>query len=252
MMPRKPWTRLRRSLPRVLVKTGIQTIHKTAEGKCPKIRLDAVDVKDYLGPPRFFPEARERQNEPGVAVGLATTQAGGQIVFVESTAMVGKQELILTGQLGEIMRESAQAALSYIRAHSGELGIDEGRFSSTDIHIHIPAGAVPKDGPSAGVTIAASLASLLSARAVRAGLAMTGEITLKGRVLPVGGIRDKVLAAQRAGMRCVILPEENRVDLMEVPASALKHLQFEFVRTIGEVFSVALRKSPSRGPGIGQ
>ena len=219
---------------------------QVAEGETRNARLDVVNLEDYLGCPRFLSEIRERKDEPGVATGLATTQAGGQIFFVESIAMSGRQDLILTGQLGSVMRESAQAALSYVRAHSDELGIDADGFSSKDIHVHVPAGAVPKDGPSAGVTIAASLASLLSGRPVRSNLAMTGEITLRGRVLPVGGIKDKVLAARRAGIRRVILPEKNRPDLSEIPASVLKRMRFDFVQTVGEVFAIALRKAPFR------
>ncbi|MFB0517854.1 MAG: S16 family serine protease, partial [Acidobacteriota bacterium] len=175
--------------------------------------------------------------------GVAWTPSGGDIVFVESTKMRGKKSLKLTGQLGDVMKESAEAALSYIRSRAGSLGLAEDFFDKYDLHIHIPAGSIPKDGPSAGVTIATSLISLLTDKPVRPDVAMSGEITLRGKVLPVGGIKEKVLAAKRAGIRTVILPSRNEKDLEEIPEAIKKELEFQFVDTIDEVWHIALRDS---------
>src|SRR5262249_36001702 len=183
--------------------------------------------------------------EPGVAVGLAWTPNGGEILFIESTRMAGKKGLTLTGQLGEVMKESAQAALSFIRSRADRLGIAPEVFENTDLHGHVPAGAVPKDGPSAGVTMATSLASLLTGRPVRPNLAMTGEITLRGRVLPVGGIKEKVLAAKRAGIETVLLPRRNEKDLEDVPESARSAMHFHFVDVMDEVLERALVPAPA-------
>lgn len=213
------------------------------EGKTEPVTVDARKVREMLGPERFFSEVADRTQEPGVAVGLAWTPNGGDIIFIESTKMVGKKNLILTGQLGDVMKESAQAALSYIRAHASSLGIAPDFFENLDIHIHVPAGAVPKDGPSAGIALATSLASLLSGRLVRHDVAMTGEITLRGKVLPVGGIKEKVLGARRAGIKTVILPKRNEKDLEEVPESVRKEMNFIFVETIDEVLRYALEPS---------
>ncbi|GBD27620.1 Lon protease 2 [bacterium HR30] len=210
------------------------------EGKTEPVTVDPAKVREMLGPERFFSEVADRTQEPGVAVGLAWTPNGGDIIFIESTKMVGKKNLILTGQLGEVMKESAQAALSYIRAHASSLGIAPDFFENLDIHIHVPAGAVPKDGPSAGIALATSLASLLTGRLVRHDVAMTGEITLRGKVLPVGGIKEKVLGARRAGINTVILPKRNEKDLEEVPESVRKEMNFVFVETIDEVLRYAL------------
>ena len=235
-----------RNLEREIGAVCRKVARQVAEGKDRKVIIAPPDLISYLGPPRFFSEVRERRHEPGVATGLAATPAGGQIFTVESTAMAGDRSLILTGHLGEIMKESALAALSYIRTHSQTLNIDEGRFASLDIHIHVPAGAVPKDGPSAGIAIAVSVASLLSGRPARSDLALTGEITLRGRVLPVGGVKDKVLAAHRTGIRRVILPDQNRPDLEEIPTPVLQRMRFEFVRTVGQVFDLALCPPPRK------
>jgi len=215
------------------------------EGRTEPTTIDAQKVREMLGPERFFSEVADRTQEPGVAIGLAWTPNGGEIIFVESTKMVGKKQLLLTGQLGEVMKESAQAALSYIRAHAAQLGIAPDFFENLDIHIHVPAGAVPKDGPSAGVALATSLASLLTGRLVRHDVAMTGEITLRGKVLPVGGIKEKVLGAHRAGIRTVILPARNEKDLEEVPEQVRKEMQFLFVDTIDEVLQHALEPAAS-------
>ncbi len=197
-------------------------------------RITAEQLPDLLGPVRFEPELAERAGRPGVAVGLAYTPAGGDILFIESTHMPGKGELRLTGSLGEVMRESTEAARSWLRGHAGDYGIDAALFEKRDLHVHVPQGAVPKDGPSAGVAMVTSLASLLTGRAPRADVAMTGEITLRGKVMPVGGIKEKVLAAKRAGIRRVVLPEKNRRDVEEIPAPLVSDLEFEYVARIDE------------------
>lgn len=214
---------------------------KVAKGKTTRSVVKPADLEGILGPPRFESEVKARTAQPGVATGLAWTATGGDILFIEATAMPGKGGLTLTGQLGEVMKESAQAALSYIRARSGTLGLDENFFAKKDIHIHIPAGAIPKDGPSAGVTLTTALVSLVTGRPVSPDLAMTGEITLRGLVLPVGGIKEKVLAAKRAGIDQIILPKRNKADFEEVPESLRKGLQVYPVENIDEVLSLALK-----------
>ncbi|RMF96202.1 MAG: endopeptidase La [Candidatus Schekmanbacteria bacterium] len=209
------------------------------EGAKTPITVTAENISDYLGPEKYFSEIADRINQPGVAVGLAWTPVGGEILFVESTIMKGKKGLTLTGSLGDVMKESAIAALSFIRSKSDKLGVKNDIFDNSDIHIHVPAGAIPKDGPSAGITIATSLYSLLTGRRVRSDIAMTGEITLRGKVLPIGGVKDKVLAAHRAGIKTVILPEKNEKDLVDVPADVKKKMKFIFVKDIEEVFAAA-------------
>jgi ATP-dependent Lon protease len=217
------------------------------EGKTEPVTMDPEKVHELLGPERFFSEIAERTQEPGVAIGLAWTPMGGDIMFIESTKMGGKKGLTLTGHLGEVMKESAQAALSYVRAHAERLGIAPDFFDTLDLHIHVPAGAVPKDGPSAGVTIATTLASLLTGRVVRHDLAMTGEITLRGKVLAVGGIKEKVLGARRAGVNTIILPKRNEKDLEDVPEKVRAEMHFIFVETIDEVLEHALEpRAPSQ------
>jgi ATP-dependent Lon protease len=199
-------------------------------------------VAALLGAPRFLPEEEleERTRVAGVAVGLAWTPAGGDILFIEASKMKGGKTLSITGQLGEVMKESAQAAVSWVRAHAGELGIDPGFWGEYDLHLHVPAGAIPKDGPSAGITLATALVSLLTDRPVRPRLAMTGEITLSGRVLPVGGIKEKVLAAHRAGTTTVILPRQNEKALLEdVPPDVRAQLTIHLVSTVADVLRVA-------------
>ena len=210
------------------------------EGTVESVCFTADLVHKYLGPIKFYSELAERTAEPGVATGLAWTPTGGDIIFVEATIMPGKKTLTLTGQLGEVMKESAQAALSYIRAKYYDLGVDKDFYEHGDIHIHVPAGSVPKDGPSAGVTMFTALTSLLTRRPIRNDVAMTGEITLRGTVLPVGGIKEKVLAARRAGIHTVILPRKNEKDLEEVPENAKKDLKFEFVQKMDEIIPLAL------------
>ena len=230
-----------RNLEREIASICRKVAKNAAMGKVDKVKIIADNVSDFLGPIRFFSETAERTNVPGVAVGVAWTPSGGDIVFVESTKMRGKKSLKLTGQLGDVMKESAEAALSYIRSRADSLGIAEDFFDKYDLHIHIPAGSIPKDGPSAGVTIATSLISLLTDKPVRPDVAMSGEITLRGKVLPVGGIKEKVLAAKRAGIRTIILPSRNEKDLEEIPAAIKKELEFQFVDSIDEVLRIALR-----------
>ncbi|MBM4031678.1 MAG: endopeptidase La [Planctomycetes bacterium] len=230
-----------RNLERELGSVCRKTAKEVAKGRTRPRTVRAADVPKFLGAPKFEPEARERLKEPGIAIGLVWTPTGGDILFIESSIMPGKSALTLTGQLGDVIKESAQAALTYIRAHANELGIKPDFFKDQDIHIHFPAGAIPKDGPSAGVTVAASLISLLTGSRVRSDIAMTGEITLRGRVLPVGGIKEKVLAAHRAGLRRIILPKRNLKDLEDVPAAIRKELEIIPADTLGEVISTAIR-----------
>jgi ATP-dependent Lon protease len=223
---------------------------RVAEGSITrKVTITEPRVRELLGKRRFFSETRRRTSRPGVATGLAWTPVGGEVLFIEATAMAGKGGLILTGQLGDVMRESAQAALSYVRGHASELvdGFDEQWFAEHDIHIHVPAGATPKDGPSAGVAIVTALASLLSVRPVRSDVAMTGEITLTGQVLPIGGLKEKALAAQRGGIRCVVAPALNEPDVEEIPEHLRRDLDFRFVSEASEVLELALQKRRSRG-----
>ena len=210
-----------------------------AQNKRHRKKVTAQSVPSFLGPPRFISEVEERTGEPGVAVGLAWNQAGGDVIFVESTQMRGSKGLMITGQLGDVMKESAQAALSYVRAHADDLKIGPEVFAKSDIHIHVPAGSIPKDGPSAGVTIATSLVSLLTGKPTNPDVAMTGEITLRGKVLPVGGVKEKVLAAKRAGIKKVILPRHNEKDLQDIPPELQQTMSFAFVDTVDEVLAAA-------------
>jgi ATP-dependent Lon protease len=230
-----------RNLERQIGSVCRKVITKVAEGHTGTTVVSEDDVSEYLGKPKFFSEIAERTEIPGVATGLVVTPVGGDITFVEATRMKGKGSFTLTGQLGDVMKESAQAALSYIRAKASEMDIDEDSFGESDIHIHVPAGAIPKDGPSAGVTMTTALASLFSGRPVRADLAMTGEITLRGQVLPVGGIKQKVLAAYRAGLETVILPKRNEVDLDDLPQEAREKIRFILVDKVDQVIVSALR-----------
>ena len=213
-----------------------------AEGCKGPTHVKARDLHKFLGPVRFRSEVNERISTPGVAAGLAWTQSGGDLLFVEAAKMKGKYGLTLTGQLGDVMKESARAALSFIRSHVQELGIPEDFYENQEIHIHVPAGAIPKDGPSAGVTMLTALASLLTDKTVVRDLSMTGEITLRGQVLPVGGIKEKVLAAHRAGIKRIIMPKWNEKDLEEVPKKVRKAMRFHFVETMDEVLRIALPK----------
>jgi ATP-dependent Lon protease len=231
-----------RNLERELASICRAVARQVAEGEAECARVDAKDVSEYLGPVKFFSETAERMTVPGIATGLAWTPTGGDILFVEATRMEGRKQLTITGQLGDVMRESAQAALSYIRANAAELKVEKRFFDTADLHLHVPAGAIPKDGPSAGVTMVVALSSLLAGRMVRSDVAMTGEITLRGKVLPVGGIKEKVLAAHRAGIRTVLLPKLNDKDLQELPEPVRKEMRFVLVDNIGEAIREALEK----------
>ena len=229
---------LERELGTVLRKTATRIASATGRGA--RWRSTTETVRDALGRQKFFQEAAVRTAVPGVATGLAVTGVGGDVLFVEATAMKGKEGLVLTGQLGDVMKESARIALSYVRGHAEELGIAEDAFEDREFHVHVPAGAIPKDGPSAGVTMTTALASLLSGRPVKHTVGMTGEVTLQGRVLPIGGLKQKVLAAHAAGLTEVILPERNRGDLDDVPADVREAMTFHPVMSIGEVLDAAL------------
>jgi ATP-dependent Lon protease len=234
---------LERELGTILRKTATRIASGQAEAP---VAVSVELVRDALGRQKFFQEAAERTAVPGVATGLAVTGTGGDVLFVEATAMGGEEGLVLTGQLGDVMKESARIALSYVRAHAQELGIDESDLRGRTFHVHVPAGAIPKDGPSAGITIATALASLLTGRAVRHTVGMTGEVTLQGRVLPIGGVKQKVLAAHAAGLTHVVLPERNRADLDDVPADVREELSFHPVMGLGEVLELALESARER------
>ena len=219
-----------------------------AEGKSqPSERVTHERIAEFLGPAKYISEVAERTAEPGVATGLAWTPVGGDILFIEATKMNGKGQLVLTGQLGDVMKESAQAALSFIRARAKWLGLEENFLEKTDIHVHFPAGAIPKDGPSAGVTMFVALASLLTNKPIRNDVAMTGEITLRGLVLPVGGIKEKFLAAHRAGIKRVVLPERNRKDVIEIPEQPRNEIEIQFVKRMDELLPLVLTEMPKLG-----
>jgi len=234
-----------RQLERELGKVLRKVATRVASGEEGAVRVDLAAVRDALGRQRFFQEAAERTAVPGVATGLAVTGTGGDVLFVEATAMDGGRDLVLTGQLGDVMKESARIALSYVRSHAPELGIDERTFDERSFHVHVPAGAIPKDGPSAGITMATALASLLSGRPVKHTVGMTGEVTLQGRVLPIGGLKQKALAAHSAGLTDVIIPERNRADLDDVPEDVREDMRFHPVMTLGEVLELALEPEPA-------
>ena len=238
-----------RNLERTLGTVLRKTATKIASGKAEApVGIDVDELRDALGRQRFFQESAERTAIPGVATGLSVTGAGGDVLFIEATSMKGKDGLVLTGQLGDVMKESARIALSYVRGHVEELQIDEDAFDGREYHVHVPAGAIPKDGPSAGITMTTALASLLSGRPVKHTVGMTGEVTLQGRVLPIGGLKQKVLAAHAAGLTDVILPERNRADLDDVPEEVRDEMTFHPVMTIGEVLDLALE--PAATPAL--
>ena len=234
---------LERDLGTLLRKTATQI---ASDAKSAPVTIELDTIRDALGRQRHFQESAVRTAVPGVATGLAVTGAGGDVLFVEATAMPGKPNLTLTGQLGEVMKESAQIALSYVRGHAAELQIESERFEDRSFHVHVPAGAIPKDGPSAGVTMVTALTSLLTDRPVRHTVGMTGEVTLQGRVLPIGGLKQKVLAAHAAGLTDVVLPERNRGDLDDVPEEVREAMTFHFAMTIDEVLSVALEPAKTQ------
>jgi len=230
-----------RQLEREIGKLGRRVARKIATGEVDRLTVDRPAVEDLIGRPKVHPERKAREDQIGVATGMYYTPVGGDIMFVEASVMKGKGELVLTGQLGDVMKESARAALTYAKSHADLLGIPEEAFNDTDIHVHVPAGAIPKDGPSAGVTMATALVSALSRRPARHDIAMTGEVTLRGRVLPIGGVKEKVLGAVRAGIKTIILPKENEADLQDLPEDVRKWLDVHVAEELGEVLSLALR-----------
>ncbi len=231
---------LERELGTVLRKTA--TVIASSDRQIP-VLIDFATVREALGRAKFRHEAAARTATPGVATGLAVTGAGGDVLFVEAASMAGRGGLVLTGQLGDVMRESARIALTYVQSHASELGIDEQVFDGREFHVHVPAGAIPKDGPSAGITMVAAIASLLTGKPVKSTIGMTGEVTLQGRVLPIGGLKQKVMAAQAAGLTEVIFPEDNKPDLDDLPSDVREHMQFHAVHSIDEVLSLALEPS---------
>jgi ATP-dependent Lon protease len=240
-----------RNLERRIADLCRKTATQIATGKAERVKVDDELLREWLGPRRFSGEVRKRTSDPGVATGLAYTAVGGDVLFIEATAYPGKGRLTITGQLGEVMQESAQAALSWVRSHADTLGVSGEWFAEHDIHVHVPAGAVPKDGPSAGVTMATAIASLVRGEPVAEDVGMTGEITLTGQVLPIGGLREKALAAQRAGLKRVVFPRENEPDLDELPEETRAALEFIPADTIEDVFTAVFdggRRMRSRRP----
>jgi ATP-dependent Lon protease len=223
---------------------------RVAEGTAQYVRIEPEDLAEILGPPRFEGEVAMRTSIPGVATGLAWTPVGGDILFIEATRVPGNGQLILTGQLGDVMKESAQAALTLVKARASSLGLEPGMFAKSDIHVHVPAGAIPKDGPSAGVAMFTALVSLLINRTVRSDTAMTGEISLRGLVLPVGGIKEKVVAAARAGLSAVILPARNRKDYEDIPEGARNSLRFVWAERVEDVIEEALDPASQQSPAM--
>jgi ATP-dependent Lon protease len=236
-----------RNLEREIATIARKTARAIVMGETPTVTVSNRTVAEMLGPPRFQQEVVAREDEVGVATGLAYTPAGGEVLFVEARVVPGKGNLLLTGQLGDVMKESAQAALTYARARGRELGLgDQDPFIDKDLHVHVPAGAVPKDGPSAGITLATAIISALTRRPVDHCVGMTGEITLRGRVLPIGGLKEKVLAAHRAGLNRIIVPRDNRRDLEEIPARVRKQITFTLVDHMDQVLNVALKREVRR------
>ncbi len=235
-----------RNLEREIANVCRKVARRKAERKVLPRRVVPSILHKYLGPPQYSPPETERIDEVGVATGLAWTESGGDTMPIEVTLMKGKGSMQITGQVGEVMQESAQAALSYLRAQAGALEVDEARFEKTDIHLHVPEGAIPKDGPSAGITLAAALISAFTGRKIRRDVAMTGEITLRGRVLPVGGVKEKVLAAHRAGFKTIILPKKNDKDLIDVPKNVKRELAIVRVERMEEVTATALMPMVAR------
>jgi ATP-dependent Lon protease len=230
-----------RNLEREIANLCRKVAKRIAEGEPKKFTITTRNLQRYLGVPKYLPEEEMEKDEVGVATGLAWTETGGDIIYIEATTMKGKGSLTLTGQLGDVMKESAQAALSYIRSRAKQLGISDDLFSRTDMHIHVPAGAIPKDGPSAGITMATAIASAFTGRPVSKHVAMTGEVTLRGRVLPIGGLKEKTLAAKRLGINRVVIPSRNKKDLEDIPKYIKKDMEFIFADTMDDVFKTALK-----------
>ncbi len=235
---------LEREISAVIRKIAREIAEGDKKSRSKKYEITAGDVHKYLGPVKFLPILAEAEDEVGMVTGLSVTEAGGEVLFIEVTLMPGKGSLTLTGQLGDVMKESAQAAMSYVRAHWADLGLPEKFFSKIDVHLHVPEGAIPKDGPSAGIAMTTALVSAFTKIPVRRGVAMTGEVTLRGRVLEIGGLKEKVLAAHRAGVKTVIVPENNRKDLEDIPDYVQKELEFVFAKLVDEVLKVALTRLP--------
>jgi len=231
-----------RNLERAIAAVTRKVAKRRVEGRTDCVEVTEALVGELLGVPKYMhEELEERTSIPGVAIGMSWTPTGGEILFIEATRMKGSKTLTLTGQLGDVMKESAQAALSWVRSHVSELGIRSDYWETSDLHVHVPAGAIPKDGPSAGVTLVTALVSLMTQRPVRSDLSMTGEVTLSGRVLPVGGIKEKVLGARRAGIKTVILPKRNEKSLIEdVPSQVREGMTFHLVETVNQVLNLAL------------
>jgi ATP-dependent Lon protease len=223
---------------------------KIAQAQAEHVVVTASDIREYLGPPRFYPEQARKELPAGVATGMAWTEMGGEVLFIEATLLPGGRGLTITGQLGEVMQESARAAQSFLWSHAAEFGIEPQIFKEFGVHLHVPAGAIPKDGPSAGVTITSALASLYTGRRVRPDTAMTGEITLSGLVFPIGGVKEKVLAAHRAGIKRILLPSRNEADVDDIPEDVRNDLQIVFVSNIGEVLEAALEVLVANPPPV--
>jgi ATP-dependent Lon protease len=238
-----------RNLEREIASICRKVARKIAEGKTELTRISRANIHLFLGSPKFLPEAEQEKHEIGVATGVAWTSTGGEILYVEASLSKGRGNLTLTGQLGDVMKESAQAAVSYARAHAKKLGFEEDFYQKLDIHIHVPAGAIPKDGPSAGITMATALISALTKRPVSRDVAMTGEITLRGRVLPVGGLKEKSLAAFRAGVKTIVIPDRNKKDLDEIPRGLRRKLQWVLAGNMSDVLELALLNQ-ERGNGL--
>ncbi len=237
-----------RNLEREIATICRKVATEVATGKAQSVKVSAGNLHKFLGPQKFHYGLAEKEDEVGTATGLIYSEMGGDIIAVEATLMRGEGKLTLTGQLGDVLKESGQAALSYVRSRARRLSIDEEFYQKVDVHIHIPAGAVPKDGPSAGITLATALASAVSGRPVRRDVAMTGEITLRGKVLPIGGVKEKVLAAHRAGIKTVIMPKDNEKDVEEIPAPVRKKLRFVFVEHMDQVLAEALLPAATELP----
>jgi ATP-dependent Lon protease len=236
-----------RNLEREIANVCRKVAREIAEKGKDSFSVSAGNIQKYLGVPRFMPEEAMSSDSVGVSTGLAWTETGGDVLYVEAIRMNGKGGLTITGHLGDVMKESARAALSYVRAKSLELGIPDGLIGKTDLHIHVPAGAIPKDGPSAGITMATSIASALTGKPVRKDLAMTGEVTLSGRVLPIGGLKEKTLAAKRHGISRIIIPMRNKKDLEDIPKHIRGDMEFLPVETVDEVLSIALKDGKGAG-----
>ena len=237
-----------RNLERQLANVCRKVAREITDGKVKSINITPEKVYEYLGPIKFISEIAERTQQPGVVIGLAWTPFGGVILFIEATKMPGKGVLKLTGKLGDVMKESVQAAFSYVRANAQKLGLDPTFYKKLDIHVHVPAGAIPKDGPSAGVAMITALVSLLSNKPVKNRLGMTGEISLRGNVLPIGGLKEKSTAAHRAGLTHILAPAQNEKDLVDIPKKVLKDLKISFVKDVSEVLKLALGLEGQKPP----